>query len=121
MDFWDSFLLLLIFVPLVVVWSFALVDVFHRHDLSGPWKAFWVAAIVLVPLFGAVMYLVARPHERPSGAPEGVEDVGVREEQLRVLRELHEQGKLTDAELADEEARATSSIAYWGSASRPRP
>src|SRR3954469_15406726 len=34
-DFWQIFFLFLIFLPLVMLWAFALVDLFKRHDMSG--------------------------------------------------------------------------------------
>ena len=33
MDFWDFFWLLLIYLPLVLLWTFALVDIFRRDDM----------------------------------------------------------------------------------------
>jgi hypothetical protein len=35
-------------------------DVFRSHDLSGWAKAGWIFLIVVVPLFGVLIYLVAR-------------------------------------------------------------
>jgi hypothetical protein len=39
--FWETFFLLLIFLPLIMIWVFALLDVFRRDDLGGGWKALW--------------------------------------------------------------------------------
>ncbi len=67
MSFWDAFFLCLIYLPLVLLWGFALFDVFDREDLSGAWKAVWVAVIVLVPFFGTLVYLfVRRPGARAA-------------------------------------------------------
>ena len=33
LGFWESFFLLLIFIPLVLIWIFALVDIFRRDDM----------------------------------------------------------------------------------------
>src|SRR5688500_11510000 len=33
--FWETFVLLVIFVPLALVWGFAMVDVFRRDDIGG--------------------------------------------------------------------------------------
>ncbi len=44
-----------------------LMDVFRSPDLSGLAKAAWVIAVILVPLIGVVLYVVARGgemHER---------------------------------------------------------
>ena len=60
--FWETFFLLLIFLPLVLVWAFALVDIFRRDDIGGGSKALWVAVIILLPFFGTLVYLVVRPN-----------------------------------------------------------
>ena len=66
--FWEVFFLLLIWVPLIMLWGFALYDIFSRRDLHGLSKALWVALIILLPYFGVLIYLVARPEQplRPA-------------------------------------------------------
>ena len=69
--FWGAFLLLLIWVPLVLLWFATIFDVFRRDDLSGWGKVAWVLAIILIPWFGALVYLIVRPwgvtpEERPA-------------------------------------------------------
>lgn len=123
--FWENFFLLLIFLPLAMVWAFALVDIFRRDDIGGFSKALWVAVVILVPFFGTLMYLVVRP----AGATEQERvmiDEASREfvskysptdtaSQLQVLAGLHDSGKLTDAEFSAEKAKviggATSATA----------
>ncbi len=58
--FWDVFFLLLIWIPLITLWIFALADVFRRNDLRGITKALWVACIVFLPYFGSFIYLMSR-------------------------------------------------------------
>jgi hypothetical protein len=36
-------------------------DIFRRNDLSGGAKAGWLLLIFIVPLFGILIYLIARP------------------------------------------------------------
>jgi hypothetical protein len=60
-DFWGNFFLLLIFVPLAMLWVFALVDIFKRHDMSGGATALWVAIVILIPFLGALVYIAMRP------------------------------------------------------------
>jgi hypothetical protein len=43
----------------VVIWVF--VDNFRRHDHSGVAKALWTLAIIFVPLFGVLFYIITRP------------------------------------------------------------
>lgn len=114
-DFWEAFFLLLIWIPLVMLWVAALFDVFRRDDLGGGWKALWVVCIILVPWFGSLIYLISRPAgataaERVAMDQESREFVAKyspdnRAAQLKVLSDLHDSGKLTDAEFAEEKAR----------------
>jgi Phospholipase_D-nuclease N-terminal/Short C-terminal domain len=113
--FWENFFLLLIFLPLAMVWGFALVDVFRRDDIGGFSKALWVVCIILVPFFGTLIYLVAR---RPGATAQ--ERAMIEEQsrefverysptsdasELKVLSDLHDRGKLSDSEFAAEKAR----------------
>ena len=61
--FWDVFFILLIWVPLIMLWVFALVDIFQRADIGGGSKALWVAVVILLPFLGTLIYLIARPAE----------------------------------------------------------
>lgn len=62
--FWNVFFILLIWVPLIMLWVFALADIFQRDDLGGGSKALWVAVVILLPFFGTLIYLISRPAER---------------------------------------------------------
>jgi hypothetical protein len=42
-----------------VIWAF--VDNFRRHDHHGWAKAGWALIILVIPLFGTLIYLIARP------------------------------------------------------------
>ncbi len=44
-----------------VIWSF--IDNFRRRDHSGWAKAGWALVILIIPLFGTLIYLIARPAE----------------------------------------------------------
>ncbi|WP_034593893.1 SHOCT domain-containing protein [Hamadaea tsunoensis] len=115
MDFWDVFWLLIIFIPLLMIWGFALVDIFRRDDMSGWLKALWVIVVILAPFFGTLIYLIFR---RPGATPAERQaiDQASRDfvqkyspadhaQQLAVLSDLHDRGKLTDDEFATEKAR----------------
>jgi hypothetical protein len=111
--FWESFFLLLLFIPLAIVWAGALIDIFRRDDLSGPSKALWVVCVIVLPFLGTLIYLVTRPRgatpeERMMMGRTGfdasyVPPSGVAE--LSTLADLHDRGKLTDSEFAVEKAR----------------
>lgn len=133
MDFWDVFWILLIFIPLLLIWGFALVDIFRRDDMPGWLKALWVICVVLAPFFGTLIYLIFR---RPGATPQERQamDQASREfveryspsdhaQQLAVLSDLHDRGKLTDDEFAAEKARlmAESADAPAGRHATPPP
>jgi Phospholipase_D-nuclease N-terminal len=93
MDFWDVFWLLLIFIPLLLIWTFAIVDIFNREDMTGWLKALWILMVLLLPFLGTLLYLIFLPRD---ATPEIA---------LAVLADLHERGKLSDEDYATETTR----------------
>ena len=61
--FW-SFMLLFMFVMVGFVVIYTFVDNFRRHDHSGAAKAGWALLIIVLPLVGALIYILARPEMR---------------------------------------------------------
>ena len=59
---WSMFIffLLVIWVAFVI---YILIDNFWRHDHSGWAKALWALFILVVPLIGMLVYLIARPSD----------------------------------------------------------
>jgi hypothetical protein len=47
----------------MLIWMFigVFADIFRRNDLSGGAKAGWLLLIFVVPFFGILIYLIARP------------------------------------------------------------
>jgi ABC-type multidrug transport system fused ATPase/permease subunit len=77
--FWTIFMIFL-----WVIWFWVLItifiDLFRSHDLSGWAKALWFIFILILPLIGVLVYLIARGgkmHEHQ------VRDAQVQEQQLR--------------------------------------
>ena len=112
MSFWDVFFTLLIFLPLVMLWVFTLIDVFQRSDLSGIAKALWAIAVVLLPILGMLIYFLLRdggspvPERRttpPSAASQDIAD------QLERLAELRDKNVLTDEEFQREKDKILGS------------
>ena len=78
MTFWQVFLMLMIFVPLILLWVFALVDLFQRTDLTGIAKGLWAIAIVLLPLIGMLIYFLLREPQTPTaGDDPAVDEVAI--------------------------------------------
>jgi hypothetical protein len=51
------------FFWVMAIWIFIAIfgDIFRRSDLSGGAKAGWIFLLFIVPLFGALIYIIARP------------------------------------------------------------
>ena len=110
----DIFLWMLEFF-LFFLWIFLVVtialDIFRSHDLSGGWKFFWVAFIIIFPFSGSFVYLIARGggmHERAVQAAQAQENAFqqyVRQtvttsstaDELSKLAHLRETGSIRDA------------------------
>jgi Short C-terminal domain/Phospholipase_D-nuclease N-terminal len=115
--FWtivEVFLWVLWFWILVMV----IIDIFRSHDLSGWAKALWVLFIVIIPLIGVLVYLIARGgsmHERAQ-RQAAQQDQAFRSyihdaastssaDQLAKLADLRDRGVITDAEFEREKAK----------------
>ena len=117
--FWETFFLFLVFLPLAMMWGFALVDIFRRDDLGGFSKALWVTCVIIVPFFGTLIYLIGRPsgatREERQMIDEANRDFVARYSpandvsELSALADLHDRGKITDSEFATEKARLLGS------------
>jgi hypothetical protein len=55
--------MLTFFFVFMLIWIFitVLVDVFRRPDIGGGAKAGWVLLMVILPFFGCLIYIIARP------------------------------------------------------------
>jgi len=63
-NFGDILLTMLaLFFWAALIWIFigTFADIYRRHDLSGWAKAGWVLLLVILPLLGVLIYVVARP------------------------------------------------------------
>ena len=72
--FWDvigaAFLIMFVFVPLILLWTFALVDLFVRRAIRWR-KVLWLVFIIFLPIFGPLIYLLVRPEEANVPYDEG--------------------------------------------------
>jgi|SRR6185437_15649095 len=109
-----------------VLWIWVLVtifmDLFRSRDLGGVAKTLWFLLVLLVPLFGALIYLLVRGrsmHERAVAAAEAqetalrqyVQDVAKSgngtstADELSKLASLRDQGAITQQEFEDQKAK----------------
>ena len=51
------------YILFLIIWIFIRVfaDIFRRTDMTGVSKALWVLCIFIIPFFGALIYIIARP------------------------------------------------------------
>jgi len=108
MSFLEILFLGLIFIPLIMMWVFALIDLFHRHDLHGWQVALWVALIVFVPIIGVLAYFIARPDSydlKYGDANQESPPTTDVASQLRDLKAQHDAGAIDDDEYATLKAK----------------
>ncbi|MGZ4219367.1 MAG: SHOCT domain-containing protein [Solirubrobacteraceae bacterium] len=73
-----------------------IIDVFRSHDLSGWAKAGWLVLIVLLPLLGVLVYVIARSDKMKA---HQVSDARQQEiASIAELADLKDRGILTDEE-----------------------
>ena len=115
--FWTmfEFFLWVIWIWLIVMVVF---DIFRSRDLSGWAKALWVLFVVVIPLIGVLVYLIARGgtmHERATqralGEDQEIRDFGQQytgpspADQLATLADLRDRGVITADEFDREKAK----------------
>jgi len=108
-----------LFFWFMIIWIFIQVfaDIFRRNDLSGGMKVVWIVVIFIIPFFGALVYIITRPHlDGDAGVMGGPQPVPVAAsatptatsaaDQIAKLTALHDSGTLTDAEYESAKAKA---------------
>jgi Tfp pilus assembly protein PilO len=116
--FWT---ILMIFLWVIWFWILItiIIDIFRSHDLSGWAKALWFVFILLLPLVGVLVYLIARGgkmHEHQVQAAQ-LQEEQVRSyvqqaagsqssaDQLAKLADLRDRGVITAEEFDREKAK----------------
>jgi hypothetical protein len=117
--FWDVFWYMAIFfLWIMFFWIFISVvaDIFRRDDMSGWAKAGWLLLIIVIPLLGLLIYVIARPKvteqdvrmmTQAQAAQQAAAGVSTADE-LAKLKELHTQGVLNDQEYENLKQKAIS-------------
>jgi len=122
MPLFDIFWAMLWFF-MFVIWIWLLIAIFadiFRSDISGWGKAAWTIFVIVVPLLGVLVYLIANGDKmRERSAAKAAESQAAQNEyvrsvadsgsstadQLATLSNLHESGALTDEEFASQKAK----------------
>ncbi len=116
--FWTIFE---IFLWVIWIWTliYVFVDIFRSRDLSGGAKALWFLFVLLIPLVGVLVYLIARGGEMHERAVHQAQqqDEEVRSyirhaagpqnpaDQLATLADLRDRGVITNQEFEQQKAK----------------
>jgi hypothetical protein len=111
-SFWDVFFVMLIWIPLVMIWVFVLMDLFGRKDMNGWLKALWVLVIIFLPFFGSLIYLIFRPITKADiemqeayTAERDYDKAATAADKLHKLSELRDKGDITQEEFDKQKAK----------------
>ena len=111
--FWEVlWYMIIFFFWFMFIWMFigVFADIFRRRDLSGWAKAAWLIGIVILPLLGVLIYMIARPAVTPT-------DIEMMEqarratgyssaEEIAKAQQLLQSGAITQAEFDSIKAKA---------------
>jgi ABC-type multidrug transport system fused ATPase/permease subunit len=116
--FWT---ILWIFGFIIWIWLLIMIfgDIFRSHDMGGGAKALWTIFVIVIPLLGILIYLIARGggmHERAAQQAQQQQqafEAYVRQsagtsntaDELTKLVDLKNSGALTDAEFEAQKAK----------------
>jgi hypothetical protein len=111
-------------IALLFIWIWiaigVVVDIFRSHDLSGWAKAAWLLLIVILPMIGVLIYLIARGHKMQDHAVRHAEqqDQAFRSyvrtaasspaDDISKLEDLKNRGVLSDEEFQRAKEKALS-------------
>jgi hypothetical protein len=116
--FW-TMLMLFLWIAWIMILFQVIADVFRSDDMGGVAKALWLLVVIALPLFGVLVYLVARGnsmrqrHYEDAKAADAAFRSYVQEaasspspaDELTKLVDLRAQGVLTDAEFEQQKAK----------------
>jgi hypothetical protein len=97
--------MVIFFFWVMAIWIFISIfmDIFRRDDMGGGMKAVWILVIFIIPLFGCLIYIIARPKvtaqdvkqlTAAEAAGKAVSQVSTADE-LAKLAQLRDSGAIT--------------------------
>lgn len=120
-SFWEAIWLIFVtflFITVLMMLFSVIVDLFRDDSLSGVAKAAWIVFLIILPLIGLLIYVIARGKgmadrsakeqaEAKQGFDAYVRDVagGGAASELEKASTLHAAGKLSDEEFAQLKAK----------------
>ena len=106
MQFFDwIWAMVIFFFWVMAIWIFisCFMDIFRRDDIHGGMKAVWIFVLFILPLFGCLIYIIARPKvtaqdvkqlTAAEAAGKAVSQVSTADE-LAKLAQLRDSGAIT--------------------------
>ena len=108
--------MIVFFFWFMFIWMFIAVfaDIFRRNDIHGGAKAGWIILIVILPLIGILIYMIARPKmtEQDKQMMEAAQEQQRRmqgyssADEVAKLAKLRDEGKITAEEYEAQKAKA---------------
>jgi Phospholipase_D-nuclease N-terminal len=105
-EFFIGLAIIFFWITAIMIWFRCIMDLFGRDDLGGGMKALWALVLILIPWFGALIYLIARPKVtasdvqgmvRAEAAMKAASGVSTADE-LKKIADLKTAGVITDAQ-----------------------
>lgn len=116
--FWTMFM---VFAFVIWIWLLVYIfaDIFRSHDIGGFAKALWVVFIIVIPLFGVLVYLIARGGkmqertvEQARQQQEAFDEYvraaasdGSTADQIATLAQLRDKGTISEDEFQSQKAK----------------
>ena len=89
-------------IPVYLLIGYTIFDIVRRSDLAGLRKALWIGAVVVLPVIGTLLYLLARPFADPAHVTRRGND---RSHAIVTLLSRHAAGAISDEEFATAKRR----------------
>jgi phospholipase D-like protein len=89
MSFWEVTIFLFVVIPLLAIWVFCLFHIVARPDLKVWAKVLWLVGILVLPIIGAVAYLIAWKKHGPIDDTKEWEDKSARDIEDEMFRSTH--------------------------------
>jgi type VI protein secretion system component VasK len=120
LDLFLTMLWFFLWVLWIILLFYIITDIFRSRDLSGWGKAAWLLFVIVIPLLGVLVYLIARGdsmHDRQAQQAQAQDEAlrtyvrdaagngNGRADELTRLAGLHDSGVLNDQEFEQAKAK----------------
>jgi len=118
LDFFWTMLWLVAFILFIWLFVIVVMDVFRSHDLGGWAKAGWIVLLIILPIIGILIYLIARggkmaehrmadarAQDQAFGNYVKQATGGSTADELSKLADLRDRGVITDTEFQAQKAK----------------